>query len=211
MTYQKIQGPFKRHVDGPDRNKVIPWMWACHEFQLLADVPWTWTEKVDGTNIRVIWDGHKPVFGGRTDNAQIPAKLVQYLTSTFTEELLEQNFGGQPVTLYGEGYGAGIQSGGLYRPDQAFILFDVRISDWWLRPMDVAMIAGDLGIQSVPDFGDVPLTEMIRQVAVKKLESELAEGVDAEGLVGTCGGLLDRSGTRIIVKLKTKDLFGVRL
>ena len=211
MTYQKIPGPFKRHVEGPERNQVIPWLWSSYELQLLADANWTWTEKVDGTNIRVTWDGHKPTFGGRTDAALIPAKLVTHLTGTFTEELFEQNFGGQPVTLYGEGYGAGIQNGGIYRPDQAFILFDVRIGDWWLRPMDVATIATDLGVPSVPDFGDIPLTEAIRQVATKKINSELAEDADAEGIVGVCGGLLDRSGTRIMVKLKSKDLLGVRL
>jgi hypothetical protein len=29
---------------------------ACPEFELLQDYEWDWYEKVDGTNIRVIWD-----------------------------------------------------------------------------------------------------------------------------------------------------------
>ena len=30
---------------------------------------WHWTEKIDGTNIRVIWQDGKLTFGGKTDNA----------------------------------------------------------------------------------------------------------------------------------------------
>ena len=35
-------------------------------------------------------------------------------------------------TLYGEGYGAEIQSGGYYREDVAFIGFDVKVDDTYL-------------------------------------------------------------------------------
>ena len=51
--YHKIQGLFKR---GPD-NKFIEGEWSLPEFEYLAKLNWTWTEKVDGTNMRVMWDG----------------------------------------------------------------------------------------------------------------------------------------------------------
>ena len=65
--YPKIYGPFKRHTEGPDKNKLIPGSWTVPEFEDLECNDWIWTEKVDGTNIRVHWDGHKVSFGGRTD------------------------------------------------------------------------------------------------------------------------------------------------
>jgi len=128
--YHKIYGPFTRETEGPNRNKVKIGFWSKPEFQYLQDNVWIFTEKIDGTNIRVHWDGHKVVFGGRTDNAAIPAKLFDHLRNTFLEELFEQAFGDTEVTLYGEGFGAGIQKGGgNYGPNQEFILFDVRIGD----------------------------------------------------------------------------------
>ena len=44
-------------------------------------------------------------------------------------QMFEQKFGETAVELFGEGYGAKIQSGGGYRNDVDFILFDVLISD----------------------------------------------------------------------------------
>lgn len=210
--YQKIPGPFLRSTEGPDRNKLIPWAWSTLELATLADTPWHWTEKVDGTNIRVIWDGHKVTFGGRTDSAQIPAKLVAHLTATFTEEILEQAFGSAAAVLYGEGYGAGIQSGGIYRDDQSFILFDAKVGQWWLRPDAVQDVAYKLGIDMVGSYGQATLRDQVRQVALEPIRSGLTTKSAAEGVVGTTvAGLLDRSGQRIIVKLKTKDLWGMNL
>lgn len=109
--YQKIPGPYRRHVDGPLRNKLIEGEWTSPELEQTAGLDWVWTEKVDGTNIRIGWDGHKISYGGRTDNAQIPAKLIAVLDSLVSEEMFEQEFtGGEAVTLYGEGYGAGIHA-----------------------------------------------------------------------------------------------------
>jgi hypothetical protein len=62
------------------------------------------------------------------------------------------------VTVYGEGYGAGIQTGAVYRPDQAVIVFDVKTGAWWLAREDVADVAGKLGLDVVPAFGSYTLT-----------------------------------------------------
>lgn len=215
IVYPKIPGPFKRHVEGPDRNKLIPWDWATPELESLFDYTgWVFTEKVDGTNIRVHWDGHQVRFGGRSDAAQMPVKLLEMLQDLFPEYLLEQAFGSTEATLFGEGYGAGIQKrGSLYRPNPGFILFDVKIGDWWLLRDNVVDIGSKLGIQVVPQIPlSLHLDQAIQIMAAKPVESHLAvdSGVMAEGLVGVTDlGLLDRSGNRIIVKLKTEDLKGL--
>ena len=103
-------------------------------YQSLNNIQWIGTEKVDGTNIRVHWDGHRVTFGGRTDKADIQRELMDYLTDLFCsqemEYVFEQIFEDKDVTLYGEGYGAKIQSGGDYSPTQKFILFDIEIDDF---------------------------------------------------------------------------------
>ena len=169
---------------------------------------WRWTEKIDGTNIRIIWKDGNLTFGGKTDNAQLHTELVKYLYETFSAERMAETFPESPtegVVLYGEGYGAGIQKGGgLYSPTKKFILFDVRVGDWWLSQENVNDVAQKLGIDVVPDFGDMTLedaTEFVRAGFPSRIGT-----AEAEGLVGRpAEALFDKKGHRLIVKLKTKD------
>lgn len=211
IEYHKIYSPFRRETEGPNRNRVIPWAWTMPELQYLADQDWLFTEKVDGTNIRVGWDGHKVEFAGRTDNAQIPATLVAVLRKLFTEELFEQAFGPESVILFGEGYGARIQKAGAnYRQDQGFVLFDVRVGDWWLRREDVEDVASKLGVDVVPIVATCSLRTMVNAVADGVVFSNWGRFI-AEGVVGTpVVPLFTRSGDRIIVKVKHQDLAAVK-
>lgn len=204
-TYPKIPGPFKRNTEpGPDRNKLIMGVWSSPELEVLAHLVWTWTEKVDGTNIRVHWDGHRVSFGGRSDNSAISAKLVTVLRQMFPEELFEQVFNGSEVTLYGEGFGAGIQSGGIYRPDQSFVLFDVYCGGLWLRRDAVEDVASKMGVEVVPVALRGSIAEAIAEVKMGVISHW--NGANAEGLVGVAPeGLLSRRGERIMVKIKRKD------
>lgn len=126
--YHKIQTLFKRDMSSP-RKPLIEGAWTHAEFEYLANNIWTFTEKVDGTNIRVVVEPSGAVsFGGRTDAAQIPAQLITRLNSLFIPlgPRLAETFRDGAI-LYGEGYGAKIQKGGgNYRADQDFVLFDVR-------------------------------------------------------------------------------------
>lgn len=206
--YPKIYSPFVRHIDGPDKNKFDFNTWFRPEFPILADAGWSWTEKIDGTNIRVMWDGHRVTFGGRSDNASIPAVLIRVLTDMFPEELLEQQFHENPAVLYGEGYGAGVQSGGIYRPDPSFILFDVKIGPWWLLPDDVGVVAEQMGLEAVPVMGYMTLKDMIQLFRDRHaFESQLASDPSRiEGVVGKPPmGIMGRDGDRLLVKLKVKD------
>lgn len=205
IEYQKIPGPFRRETEGPNRNKVIPGAWTYPELGYLAGLDWVWTEKVDGTNIRIGWDGHKVSYGGRTANAQIPAKLIGALDALVTEELFEQQFGETPAILFGEGYGAGVQKGGVYRPDMSFVLFDVRVGDVWLRREDVEDVAKGMGLDIVPIYVECSIGDAIARVGAGVPSAWNPDHI-AEGLVGvTRAGLCDRQGRRLIVKVKTAD------
>jgi hypothetical protein len=203
--YPKVYTPFNRHTEGPLRNKLIDGDWSRPEFFYLAACTWVFTEKVDGTNIRVHWDGHKVEFGGRTDNAQIPAKLIARLRQLFTEELFEQVFADTEVTVYGEGFGAGIQKGGgNYAPAPDFVLFDVLIGGFWLRRDDVEDVAKKLGLEVVPVVEHGTLHAGI--AAVRGGLQSAWGAFPAEGIVGVpLAGLLDRAGNRIMVKIKRVD------
>lgn len=201
--YCKIMTAFKRD----ERNVIIPGDWTLPEFGYLKDLDWTWTEKVDGTNIRLHWDGEKVMIGGRTDNAQIPTFLIAALEPYTDAGKWKEIFpDADDVTLYGEGYGAKIQkAGGNYRPDQGLVVFDVRVGRWWLQDKDVFDIAHKLSLETVPGLGELSLTEAWEAVKDNRVMSHWPNA-KAEGLVGRPAvDLFARNGDRLIVKLKVKD------
>lgn len=200
--YTKINTIWKRD----ERGRIIVGDYATPEFALLAGCDWTWTEKVDGTNIRVGWDGERIEFGGRTANAQIPAKLVDALRGLFPEpDVFREVFGSDRAVIYGEGYGAGIQKGGgNYSPTQKFVLFDVLVGDWWLRRGDALEVADRFGLRVVPVFGTGSLTWASEQARLG-ISSSWGD-FQAEGLVGkTEPDLFSRKGERIVAKIKSRD------
>ena len=203
--YHKIETLYERD---PVTFKVNPGALKNRTYSLLRE--WEWTEKVDGTNIRVMWDSAAGAvtFGGKTDNAQIHADLVKYLYATVTADKLLAVFPPPaPVVIYGEGYGAGIQKGGGYRPDKALIVYDVLVDGkWWLSGDNVADVCAKLGLDMVPRLGTMTLeaaTEMVRAGFKSRVTGATC---DAEGVVGRpAETLFDKKGARLIVKLKTKD------
>jgi ATP-dependent RNA circularization protein (DNA/RNA ligase family) len=206
--YHKIQTVYFRDAEN-NHKTLLEGTWAKPEFDLLKDINWICTEKIDGTNIRVMWDGENVRFGGKTDNAQIPSILIEALQDTFTNELMKECFSDTDnVCLYGEGYGKKIQKGGNYLPDSAdFILFDVKVGNWWLTRDDNEDIARKLNIGVVPIIGIWKLNEAIEYVK-QGFKSTIAENKDyiAEGLVmKPVTELFNRKGERIITKIKHKD------
>lgn len=212
--YPHIDSVFKRDEKG----KFLFGEYSKPEFEYLKDLPWTWTEKIDGTNIRVKWfapgesDGAVE-FGGKTDNAQIPTKLFKVLQELFPTEKFSQ-LDLPDLCLYGEGYGAGIQKGGgLYSPEQKFILFDVKIGNWWLLRKDVEDIADKLGLDIVPIVSDYSIMECIEVIYQMATNSDTHDvtGIGnrkapIEGYVGQPEiPLFTRKGERIITKVKVKD------
>lgn len=203
--YHKIQTVFKR--DPATKFKfLLEGKFALLEFEYLAKNYWQFSEKINGTSIRVMFDGERITFGGKTDRAQIPANLVTRLQERFLTQVkvFEKGFS-DGVCLYGEGYGPGIQKGGgNYREDQDFVLFDVKIDDWWLQRHDVEDIAQRFGLDVVPVVGGGTLFDMVELVCDgfnSQWGDFQVEGIVARPVVE----LQTRGGKRIITKLKCKD------
>lgn len=203
--YHKIPTVYKRNPDTKFRT-LIEGEYATPEIAALADICWIWTEKVDGTNIRVIWNNARVIFGGKTDQAQISAKLVTRLQELFDHDKFSNIFDEGPVTLYGEGYGARIQKGGgNYISDGVdFVLFDVMVGNIWLEQHNIEDVAKKFDIKSVPVIfnGSLPLAiENVREGFTSNWGNFPAEGLVIRPPVG----LFDRQGKRIITKIKCKD------
>lgn len=225
--YAKIQTLYNRD---PKTFKVIEGDFSRPEFALINN--WVVTEKIDGMNIRVDLrqyedtlpdDGsgliryavpsHKDIvsFAGRNDNTQWPPGMLEVLQKMFTVEnlaALRKDDSGYSITLFGEGYGAGIQSGGYYREDKGFILFDVLVNDrFWLDRENVENVAHKLGVDIVPLLGAGLTTRYISDWVKRGFSTylsdsdHLAEGIIAQSPVP----LYNNRGERLMFKLKTKD------
>lgn len=218
--YHKIQTVFMR--DPENRYKtLLDGRWALPEFGYLANNEWIFTEKIDGTNIRVEWDGERVTFGGRTERAQIPAFLITKLMDMFPVDKFSELYPDTPMVLYGEGYGAKIQNGGgNYIPDGvSFIAFDVMISGNYQPAVELEDITGALGVDMVPIVGmgslnfaiDITRRAGFVSAGIEKTidaggyKSEIGTQM-AEGMVmRPATELQDRTGRRIIAKIKYKD------
>ncbi len=202
--YCKIQTIFKRNPETKFKT-LLENEFSIPEFEYLAKNEWTYTEKIDGTNIRIKLNDGKITFGGRTENSQIPAFLIQKLMELFPIEKMMKVFPEGNVCLYGEGYGAKIQKGGNYIPDGCnFILFDVICGELWLSRENVNDIADQLDIAAVPIIGSGTLHDAVERARLG-FKSTIGNCI-AEGIVmRPKTELLTRNGKRIIAKIKHRD------
>lgn len=210
--YHKIDSIFERDMEGT--KKLIMWKFRSPVVEYLKDNEWIFTEKIDGTNIRIYWDGYKVSIGGRTDNASIPAFLFQRLSDLFltneVEELFEQKFGEVEVQLFGEGYGAKIQKGGGdYKDGVDYILFDVSVGGVFLDREQVEDIAKCFNIGVVPIAPVKTIEEAIKFVQKAPVSMVGKRIRSMEGVVGTPKiRINDHRGNRVIVKIKYEDFKG---
>lgn len=213
--YNKMKTLFIRDEHFKVTDKV-----SCKEF--LNINKWLVTEKVDGTNIRIIYRPkqteeyrNNPAtleIKGKQEKSDMPSYLLRVLNRMFDLEKFMEIFPDvtKGVCLYGEGYGAKIRSGGSYNIGHSFRLFDVWLDGWWLEWDNVENIAKKLGIKTVPVIMETTLEEAVELVKRKTLsEVALEEAVNyhvAEGIVARAYPMvLFRNGTPVKWKLKVKD------
>lgn len=208
--YPKIETLFERDMEGA--KTLIEGKFRSPLVEYLKDNEWIFTEKIDGTNIRVHWNGHTVMFGGRTDNAQIPSFLLNDVlypkfAGTVNEQVFEQKFGEMPVTFYGEGYGAKIQKGGdKYVDGHSFILFDVKVGNTFVDRESVEDIAKSFRIECVPIVLRGTIQEAVDFVKTSPKSVIAKEEKTMEGLVGVPAvRAFDHKGNRVIVKVKVED------
>lgn len=165
MEYPKINSLWKRDMDSNKKfHKLIEGDYACPEFAVQKK--WRVQEKIDGTNIRIIITGNAIEYKGRTSDAQLHPKLLDALKAIdFTPFFAE--FPDKPAVFFGEGFGAGIQSGGIYRPTMSFILFDVYLSGRWSTREEVSHFAEMLHLETPHDFGLMTEEEIVSFVKSK--------------------------------------------
>jgi len=194
-------------LDRDEHFKVMPGKWRLPELDFLQANQWLFTEKIDGTNVRIGWNGQAFTYGGHTEKAQMPLFLLRRLQELLPASLMLDSFpSATDVTLYGEGYGAKIRKrGDNYKSDGVdFVLFDVLVDAWWLTRENVEDVARKLGIRCVPIVGQGTLQEALA-LAQKGFASQWG-AFPAEGLVvRPLVDLWTRKGQRIIGKIKTRD------
>jgi ATP-dependent RNA circularization protein (DNA/RNA ligase family) len=206
MEYPKIETLYDRN----EKFKVNPMLFRRPEFKIVRN--WEITEKIDGTNIRISWTAFTQQlrFDGRTDNAQIPANLFEYLSRTFKPEMFI-DFQDDTI-IFGEGYGEKIQSGGNYRNGVSFRVFDVLVGKWWLEYESANEICSKMNVAMVPLIGTLDefpnsfaeLVDVIPRSEVALLEKN--KELQAEGIVAKSSPMLfNRYGERVMWKLKFKD------
>lgn len=203
--YHKIQNVFERDSL---TNKLLPGVFKTPEFEYLSKLRWIATEKIDGMNVRVEWDGSSINFYGRTDAAQMPANLLAFLTAKFMTDgaylTFSAKFPGKHVVIYGEGYGAGIQSGGKYSSEQEFIVFDVKVNDTFLERGNLLGVCELFELHAAPIVFDGSLDDIVEYVKSQPVSS--MGGFAMEGVVAKPAvELTNRFGERVIVKVKCKD------
>jgi len=219
--YGKIFTAWTR--DKEDNYKtLVPGNWKLPIFEYLKDNSWNWYEKIDGTNVRVSCINGVVIYNGRRDltdrsgnrkEPQFHGNLWDCLRTKFTAEWFGEIFadesGAMPaeITLYGEGFGAGINGGpvkGHLYGDISFCLFDVMINGLWLLQGDVTDISDRSDTQRAPYVGKGTLEQAIdatRQGFNSKWGDFQAEGLILRPAV-PC---FDRFGQRVISKVKCED------
>lgn len=208
-TYHKIQTLYVRHPDNP--TKVDTTQYSKPEFKYLANNDWYMSEKIDGCNLRLMYDNSKLSFGGKTDKAQLPAQLITHLIDKYMplEKVFREQYHDQTFCLYGEGYGGKIQKGNHYRPDPSFVLFDILWGNKnWSSQSELEEFANEYDIPLVPIVRVGPLKDMVETLVngPEILQSQWGP-FPVEGLVAKpLHELRNRWGERVITKLKVKDL-----
>jgi RNA ligase len=207
--YGKILTLFERN----EKFKVVEGRFKSPAFELINK--WHVEEKIHGQNVRIHWNGADGVFffARTAGSGALPGDLLKFLESKFTVAKFQEKFAaGTAVALFGEGCGAGIQkNGGLYSKTKTFVLFDVKLDQWWFDPDSIRDVAAHFDVQTPTVLYSCTMIPEIVDVVKTGFDSFLAFGntgssYKSEGIIArTVPGLFMRDGSRLMFKLKTED------
>lgn len=172
----------------------------------LRELPWICTEKIDGTNTRIVWDGYGFSVLGRTNKSIVTPEVMEIFSKKFIankdmETVFEQTFGEKQVILFVEMHGGKIQRG-AYDCDTQMVGFDIMVNGTYLNRIAAKQLFNIWGIEYVPVMLMNNLEEAIVFVKTHK-ESILHPKCDIEGLVCTpMQEIYNKKGERVIIKIK---------
>jgi hypothetical protein len=188
--YPKINALWKRTPNG---KRVIPGAYATKYLEDLYLARWTWTEKIDGTNIGLRWlpEENRVVICGKTANAAFHGGLYARLEEIADPDKFRALYGDNHVKVFGEGYGAGIQKGSGYLPHQDFIVFDVQMGNKYGISASSPFMGGG-AINDAADMLGVPTVNVLDECSIAGAWSKMVDheyestfpGVPLEGIVG---------------------------
>lgn len=186
-------------------------MYTNPAFKYLEDSYWTASRKVDGTNLRIKWDGEQAIYCGKTNKANFTPDQKEYIESVFVEEIFEENFrkdGKSPtVIIFAELVGPKIQNGdnGEFKELEA-IIYDVKINETFVSAENIAKIANYFGLQST--YGLLKITDTLTNLIEMIASGTLGE---IEGIVAKPDvELKTNNDYRLITKIKTRDYLPIK-
>ena len=221
MKYHKINALYNRWRKDLDPIETLPLNkkygdfkdgeFAQSEFEYLFNNQWIWSEKLDGTNIRIYanWSEqygiHTFEVKGKDENSSIPKDVLEWINNWIYEnsKIVSDLFAAEDIILYGEGVGTKIQKVGHNFGSQHFKLFDVYINGFWLQKDDVLDIANKLSL-------DTPITwigtiqdaiDKVKTLPVSSFGNFTIEGYVGQPIVR----LNDAKQKRIVTKIKVCD------
>lgn len=204
MNYHKIHSPFKRD---PNNGNKFTKEWSHPVLEWLSDKKdfWTWSQKLDGTNVWVTAGD----MGGKTENS---TTLTQHPELALCLEDIQariQREGYTWLRLYGEGIGPKIQGNFEKRPKQVVEIFDAQTTTGrWLDAAEYHEVMTRLGLTGIT-VPRIPFTASLQDfIKSCALEAPPAR-VTYEGYVLRPRHELMSSMGRVIVKVKYKDFVDV--
>ena len=211
--YYKIYSPWSRT---DIKSKTVNTEVFSDEYvEMLQNINWIGTEKVDGMNVNLYYDGNHIQFLGHTDKTQFDKEVKDFLDSLITperEQILEQIFGEKEAFICGELIGPKIQNNYYSLTEYKIFVFDVycKTTDTYWEYKYTKELAEYIGFDFVPVF-DIGSLNDIKNTVKRTPSSSVNDkiNVEIEGIVIKPEHELKKAnGERIIYKVKICDLLG---
>lgn len=155
------------------------------------------TEKIHGTSTHISYN-HTDKKIHFSSGGESHAKFVALFDEVALLKAFQENFSFD-VVVFGEGYGGKQQKmSHTYGPDLKFIVFDVKVGDYWLNVPNAEDVAHKLGLEFVP-YVRIPTTieaiDAERDAdSVQAVRNGMGSGHKREGVV-----------LRPLIEMKTND------
>lgn len=225
-NYPKITSPFKRTDNKSKTVNTSVWFDDYAKFFGESGLPFYSTEKVDGTNLNIVYDGNHIQYTGHTDKTSWNPEVEEWIKSKFQtpefEQMCEQRFGENEIKLCGELIGPKIQNNFYKLEDYKFILFDIHndTSNIWWNRQNVEENAKELNLDIAPLIGGTNFIDLSSEskntlrgwtnlLQNAEFKSKINEDIEIEGfVVRPLMEILKANGERVIYKIKIKDILG---